>query len=135
MMEPAERWERFAKLDAAVTLLTAIALWGVYGYCLVKLYDFSLLGMMVAFFMDICGIAAASIAAAVLLFAWLRKKSVGILVGTVFQLLYGVPYGGFLLTGRADGFITPGMVGGVLMLVMGGIGLIFWFSVPREDWQ
>lgn len=135
MTDPVERWERFVKIDAAATLLAAIVLWGIYGYWLVKLNDFFLLGMIVAFLIDLCGLAAVSIAAAVLLLSWRMKKSAGVLIGIVLQLLYGLPYGCFLLTGRAGGFITPAMVGGVVMLAMGAIGLVLWIGAPREDWK
>lgn len=135
MTEPVERWERFVKIDAAVTLLAAIVLWGIYGYWLIKLDDFLLLGMIVAFLIDLCGLAAVSVAAAVLLFSWRKKKSAGVLIGTILQLLYGLPYGGFLLTGRAGGFITPAMAGGVCMLATGAVGLVLWIGAPREDWR
>ncbi len=133
MTEQGEGWRRFVAVDAVVTTLAVILSWGYYIYCFAELYDYMLLGAIILFIIDICGLLGLSLAAVLQLIGWRLRKNAPALVGIVFQILTGLPYSWLCLVKSEGVFFTPGMLAGVVMLAMGLAGLFFYISTPKED--
>ena len=133
MTEQGEGWRRFVAVDTVVTVITAALFWGIYLYFLKELSDYMLLGAIIMFIIDICGLFGILLAAVLLLTGWRTRKSGVVLAGLVFQILVGLPYSWFCLVKSEGVFFTPGMLVGTLMLAMGLAGLFFYMSTPKED--
>lgn len=133
MIEPGEKWRRFVAVDAVAATLAAALVWGIYLYWLAELHDFFLLGAMIGFLIDICGLIGLTAAAAALLFGWRKRKPAAALAGLVLQIIYGLPYSWLCLVISEGEFVTPGMLPGVPMLAMGLAGLFFYVITPKED--
>lgn len=133
MIEAGEGWRRFVAVDAVATALAAALLWGIYFYWFAKLYDFMLLGAMIALLIDICGLIGLTAAAVVLLFGWRKRKPAVILAGLVLQIIYGAAYSWLWLVISNGEMLTPGMIPAAPMLGMGFAGLFFYVITPKED--
>lgn len=133
MTEQGEGWRRFVAVNAVVTVVTAVLFGGIYLYFLKELSDYMLLGAIIMFIIDICGLFGILLSAVLLLIGWRTRKNGVVLAGLVFQILMGLPYSWFCLVKSEGEFFTPGMLAGVLMLAMGLAGLFFYISTPKEE--
>lgn len=133
MTEQGEGWRRFVAVNAVVTVITAVLFGGIYLYFFKELNDYMLLGAIIMFIIDICGLFGILLSAVLLLIGWRTRKNGVVLAGLVFQILMGLPYSWFCLVKSEGEFFTPGMLAGVLMLAMGLAGLFFYISTPKEE--
>lgn len=133
MTEHGEAWRRFVAVDAVVTAFACVLFWGIYLYWLAEFSDFFLLGAIILFVIDICGLLGLSLAALLLLFGWRKRKNKAALAGLVVQIVTGLPYSWLCLVASEGVFFSPGMFAGVLALAMGLAGFFFYIITPKED--
>ncbi len=128
-------WKWFLRIDIAVTLAGFAAIGGYYAWCFSKLSDTMLLGAMIIFFLDVFGLPLLALAALVLLVSQRSRSHLGILLGTLCQLLYGGAYTFFLA--MAGGLITPGFMVGPIFLAAGIAGAVMCLTIPkdRRGWE
>ena len=103
MTEQGEGWRRFVAVDTVVTVITAVLFWGIYLYFLKELSDYMLLGAIIMFIIDICGLFGILLAAVLLLIGWRTRKS-----GVVQLVLSGEIRGRIFYAGNACGYVDAG---------------------------
>lgn len=123
-------WKWFVRIDIAVTLAEFVAIGGYYVWCFFKLSDTMLLGAMIMFFLDAFGLPLLALAALVLLVSWRSQSHLGVLLGSLCQLLYGGAYTFFFT--MAGAFVTPGFMGGPVALAAGVVGVTVCLTIPKD---
>lgn len=124
-------WKWFVRIDIAVTLAGFMTIGGYYAWCFFTLSDTMLLGAMIIFFLDVFGLPLLALAALVLLVSQRSRSHLGVLLGTLCQLLYGGAYTFFLA--MAGGFITPGFMAGPIFLAAGIAGAVMCLTIPKDQ--